>query len=139
MQNYSIKQLRNLLVNEKDFNTIKDYFYDWLDEHHVTAFATPTKNKKIETVLKIGLSLAYKKEIVFRGEQMREVKGIHFIHGAAHLDQIGGGMTFFYFTDLDLGLMITEDKSDGGDDGIISRFQVLAAEKNNFDFSERQN
>jgi hypothetical protein len=137
MQNYSIKQLRHLLLNEKDFNIIKDYFHDWLDEHHETAFKIPTKNKKLLSVLKLGLSIAYKKEIVFRGEQMREVKGSHLIHGAAHLDQIDGGMTFFYFTDLDWGLMMTEVPEK--EEGIISRFQTIAAENNNFDFNERQN
>jgi hypothetical protein len=137
MQNYSIKQLRHLLVNEKDFNIVKDYFHDWLDEHHETAFKTPTKNKKLLSVIKYGLAMAYKKEIVPRGEDMREVKGINLIHGAAHLDQIGGGMTFFYFSDLDLGLMMTEDPKNK--EGIICRFQAIAAENNNFDFNERQN
>ena len=136
MQTYSINQLRHLLLNEKDFNTIKDYFYDWLEEHHVTAFKVPTKNKKLLNVIKIGLTLAYKKEIVFRGEQMREVKGINLIHGAALFDQMS--VTFFYFPDLDLGLMITVDEDAKKDNGIISRFQALLAE-NNFDFSDRQN
>ena len=136
MQNYSIKQLRHLLLNEKDFNIVKDYFHDWLDEHHETAFKTPTKNKKLLDIIKLGVSLGHKQEIVLRGEEMREVKGINLIHGAAHLDQIGGGMTFFYFTDLDLGLMMTQSEKGTG---IISRFQAIAAENNNFDFNERQN
>ncbi len=136
MQNYSIKELRNLLLNEKDFNTIKDYFYDWLEEHQVTAFKTPTKNTKLQRVLQIGLTLAYKKEIVFRGDQMREVTGINLIHGAALFDQMS--VTFFYFTDLDLGLMITQDEDAKKDNGIISRFQALPA-GNNFDFNDRQN
>lgn len=45
MQNYSIKELRHLLVNENDFDKTKDYFFNWIDEHRNTAFATPAKIK----------------------------------------------------------------------------------------------
>lgn len=66
---------------------------------------------------------------------MREVKGINFLHGTAMIENML--MAFFYFTDLDWGMVMTTDETD--QQGYITRFRLIAQEKNDFDFSDRQN
>ena len=135
MQNYSIKELRHLLINEKEFDKTKDYFFDWIGEHNNTAFATPTKNKMVLSVLKGSMSKAFQKDIVFKNATMFEIKRLNFVHGQAFIENMI--MAFFYFTDLDWGMIMTADTKE--EQGHNTRFRVISQEKNEFYFSDRQN
>ena len=136
MQTHSIKELRRLLLNESDFEKTKDYFFDWVSEHNSTAFGTTTKNKMLMTVLKSAISKVFKMDtIVFQNLLMHEVKGVHLIHGSANVEKIT--LAFFYFTDLDWGMMISFKL--GSKEAGITRFRMIAFEKLDFNTDDQQN
>jgi hypothetical protein len=130
MQQYSIKQLRYLLVNEKDLDIVKDYFFNWVKEHNQTALATRTKNKNIVKIASLGISDFFKKDIIIENATVFEVKGIHFTHGKGSFMRTGQAV-FFYFTDLDWGMVmgITPSVSH------ISRFRMVVVQEKGSDFS----
>jgi hypothetical protein len=136
MATYSIKELRRLLLHEPVFADVKDYFFDWFEEHHEIAFKTETMNDVLKEMVTHGLTEVYKKEIVYNHLEMREVQSLCLLHGAGEAK--GDIMvTFFYFTDLDLGMFATMRMD--SDREILARFQMLGPEKLTFDTSGRMN
>ena len=133
MQQYAIKELRRLLVNEDEFEITKDYFFDWVKEHEKTAFNTRTKNKALTKLLNVGLSDAFKKEISVQNIQMFEVKNIYFMHGMGSFER--GNASFFYFSDIDWGMIV----------GVtpelcrLTRFRMIAHEKLDFSTEGQEN
>ncbi len=133
MQQYAIKELRRLLLNEDEFEITKDYFFNWVKEHEKTAFNIRIKNKALTKLLNVGLSDAFKKEIVVQNLQMFEIKNINLIHGMGSFAR--GNAVFFYFSDLNWGMTIgvTPEICQ------ISRFRMTGHEKLDFSPTGQEN
>lgn len=114
MQQYAIQELRRLLMASKKLNqceNTKDYFFNWVQEHTNTAFKVEHKGKQMSEALNEALTFAFKRPILMRRLRMYEVKNLHFIHGMCSFEAQGQA-TFFYFSDLDRGLLIRGDGND---------------------------
>jgi hypothetical protein len=114
MQQYAIQELRRLLMATKtldDSEKTKDYFFNWIQEHNNTAFKVEYKGKQMGEALKEALTFAFKRPIATRGMRIYEVKNLHFTHGMCFFEAHGTG-TFFYFSDLDRGMLIRGDGKD---------------------------
>ena len=114
MQQFAIKELRRLLMEGRtleECENIKDYFFSWVQEHNNTAFKVEYKGKLMANALKDALNYAFKREITIRGLRMFEVKNLHFIHGTCSFETTGHA-TFFYFSDLDRGMLIRGEGKD---------------------------
>jgi hypothetical protein len=114
MQQFTIQELRRLLMAGRTLDeceTIKDYFFNWVKEHTTTAFKVKFNNEDMTDAITDALSYAFKRDIVTRGMQMFEVKSLHLLHGAC-VFETRGHATFFYFSDLDRGMLIRGDGKD---------------------------
>ena len=114
MQQFSIQELRRLLMAGRTLDeseNIKDYFFSWVQEHTTTAFKVEHKGKEMSKALKDALSYAFKRDISIRGLRMFEVKNLHLLHGTCAFETRGHA-TFFYFADLDRGMLIRGDGKD---------------------------
>ena len=114
MQQFSIQELRRLLMAGRTLDeseNIKDYFFSWVQEHTTTAFKVEQKGKEMSRALKDALSYAFKRDISIRGLRMFEVKNLHLLHGTCAFETRGHA-TFFYFSDLDRGMLIRGDGKD---------------------------
>jgi hypothetical protein len=114
MQQFSIQELRRLLMAGRTLDeceNIKDYFFDWVKEHNTTAFKVEYKGKEMANAITDALSYAFKRDIAIRGMRMFAVKNLHLLHGTC-VFETRGTATFFYFSDLDRGLLIRGDGKD---------------------------
>ncbi len=114
MQQFSIKELRQLLMAGRTLDeseNIKDYFFSWVQEHNTTAFKVEYKGKEMTNAIKDALSYAFKRDIAIRGLRMFAVKNLHLLHGTCAFEARGHA-TFFYFSDLDRGMLIRGDGKD---------------------------
>lgn len=114
MQQFAIQELRSKLMSCRTLNdseNTKDYFFDWVKEHSTTAFKVEYKSKEMAKAINGALTYAFRREIVIRGMRMFEVKNLHFIHGVC-MFEARGQATFFYFSDLDRGMLIRGDGTD---------------------------
>ena len=137
MSTYSIKELRRLLLNEQVFANVMDYFFQWFEEHHQMAFKTETSNETLKEAVTHGIMKACNKELIFyKMFEMREVKELCLLHGAGEttFDVMA---TFFYFTDLDLGMGVMARKN--SDQETLMRFQMLGPDKVEFNVSDQMN
>ncbi len=114
MQEFSIKELRRLLMagtTLEESENIKDYFFSWVKEHSATAFKVECKRKTMSNAIKDALSYAFKRDITTREMRMFEVEKLHLLHGKCAFET-NGHATFFYFSDLDRGMLIRGDGKD---------------------------
>jgi hypothetical protein len=135
MEKYTIKRLRHLVVNEQDFDVIQTYFFDWIESHETIAFEPiPAENPQLAEMLRINMATVYMKAVNLDKLLIREVKSINFIHGSAFIE--GDMLIFFYFTDLDWGIIMCTD-DDG--EGYTLRFKIQNEGNPTYDLSTQQN
>jgi Fic family protein len=137
MQQFEIKELRRMLVKQltlEQCEDTKDYFFSWVKEHDSTAFKLDYKSKQMVKALNEALTQAFKRDIVVQNLRMFEVKNIHFIHGMGTFEQRGRA-TFFYFSDLDRGMLIRAD----GKDYWLAVFRLIGSTEMGFSTEGQEN
>ena len=113
MEKHTIGGLKNILVNATDFYEIQDYFLTLTETNMQAIDGKAGKNKVLkEIVLQTVTKIAQQLELLERGADrmtitnmlMVEVRQRNFWHGSGF---INGKyiFTFFYFADLDKGMV----------------------------------
>ena len=111
MEKHTVGGLRQALVSESDFHKIQDYFLTLTETNLQAIDGKLGKNKTLKEIIQfilgevIGVSRPTLVNLM-----MVEVRQRNFWHGSGFLN--GNIFTFFYFADLDKGL-ITYSKFSG--------------------------
>ena len=111
MEKHTVGGLRQALVSESDFHKIQDYFLTLTETNLQAIDGKLGKNKSLKEIIQfilgevVGVSRPTLVNLM-----MVEVRQRNFWHGSGFLN--GNIFTFFYFADLDKGL-ITYSKFSG--------------------------
>jgi hypothetical protein len=111
MEKHTVGGLRQALVSESDFHKIQDYFLTLTETNMQAIDGQLGKNKTLKEVIQfvLGGVIGVSKPTLVN-LMMVEVRQRNFWHGSGFVN--GNIFTFFYFADLDKGL-ITYSKSTG--------------------------
>jgi hypothetical protein len=111
MEKHTVGGLRQALVSESDFHKIQDYFLTLTETNIQAIDGNLGKNKILKEVIQfiLGGVIGVSKPTLVN-LMMVEVRQRNFWHGSGFVN--GNIFTFFYFADLDKGL-ITYSKSTG--------------------------
>jgi hypothetical protein len=111
MEKHTVGGLRQALVSESDFHKIQDYFLTLTETNMQAIDGQLGKNKTLKEVIQfiLGGVIGVSKPTLVN-LMMVEVRQRNFWHGSGFVN--GNIFTFFYFADLDKGL-ITHSKSTG--------------------------
>jgi hypothetical protein len=111
MEKHTVGGLRQALVSESDFHKIQDYFLTLTETNMQAIDGQLGKNKTLKEVIQfvLGGVIGVSKPTLVN-LMMVEVRQRNFWHGSGFVS--GNIFTFFYFADLDKGL-ITYSKSTG--------------------------
>ena len=113
--------LRERMLHPTDFETAVSYFLEEFagDEAFVRASEREDAPQLI-AVLRIGVSKALGKPVEVGDAIVSHLTGHHFFHGHARAE--GRVVLFFYFQDLDTGILMVVPGAQGQMD--IARFRV---------------
>lgn len=122
MEKYTIGGLKNILIAATSFDDIQDYFFSLTETNIPAIQGKAAKNKALKDIIYSTLSIMClthgmipvtpdmtpeeikSKRITLVNMNMTEVKARNFWHGSGFVN--GKHMfTFFYFADLDKGLV----------------------------------
>jgi hypothetical protein len=125
MEKHTIGGLRQALVSESEFHKIQDYFLTLTETNFQAIDGQLGKNKILKEVIQIALGeVMGTSKPTLVNFMMIEVRKRYFWHGSGFVD--GKIFTFFYFGDLDKGL-ITFSKPKG--DNLIIRLSAKTVVK----------
>ncbi len=139
MEKHTIGGLRKILVTSVPFSDMADYFLTLSETNEAALDGKPGKNKNLLQVISTTLAEVCKQQelvedmskITLTRLQMIEVRQRNFWHGVGFIE--GKNIfTFFYFTDLDRGLVSVSGKGGKIYFARISA-QVVPTDKNPLD------
>ncbi|NJP07300.1 MAG: hypothetical protein HC837_17610 [Chloroflexaceae bacterium] len=123
-----LAELKVRLISATDFYTVFDYFYDHISEdEHFMDMSTPTQNDFLQQVLVTCAQSALKQSVIAVSQMMMlYAEDAQFYHGGAWFNYLIAN--FFYFEDIDAGLMALVIKP-AGNETLIARFSIQALDQ----------
>jgi hypothetical protein len=142
MEKHTIGGLKNILVAATDFDDIQEYFFTLTETNVAAISGNSSKNKALKDIIFSTLTMmCFTQDMIEKGVKitlvnmsMVEVRTRYFWHGSGFVN--GKHIfTFFYFSDLDKGMV---SLALGKDNVLFARISIKGVSKSNpmADFSD---